>query len=1364
MKKMQRVISMLICTMLVAGEGAALPQRANAAFDDEWERVQEIIGQYSGEWTSPPTNVVTNNMTSGPILGNGDIGVVMGGDENEQIYYISKSDFWSTIKDDNSDGTPKAIGGISIKSASEGNKETAYSVCQDILNAEIVADMRFNGNPIHTKAWTAPNSNELVIEIMPIEANTDVSVQAELWSKSDNAENGYATSAGIENNAAWVTRSTPERDKGTGRAAVAGTVIGAENISVETDSVSSSTISFTIPAGQSVFVVTATDGGKDDTACLENAKERIANLDEIEINKLYEELKTWWKDYWLKEYVELNDRILEEYYYGSLYQMGAASREGKTAPGLFGHWTTTDSPAWGGDYTLDYNYYGPFNGMASSNRLEQLGSYFQPILDYMEEGKNNAQAVKSVNGKSYPNGLQGVKYPTHIGPWGMETYFDCGMKSHAAFAAIPFCWYYNYTQDIDFLRDTAYPYLIEVANFWDEFLQKDSSGRYVIYDSSARESWNGSNDVNPVIDIAFVRNLYKNIIPMSETLGVDEDRREKWQDILDNLSPLPTMEYNGKTVFKEAENRDEISTYGLGDNPVNMQGIFPGDNVGLDSDPELLETAINSLDVMNSWNQGNAFANIFVMGARVGWDAQDLMNKIKSRVSAIKQPNLTYQSDGHGLEGTGVIEAINSMLMQSHEGVIRFFPVWPKTKDAEFVRMRAVGSFLADARIESGVIKDITIYSESGKSCTVENPWEDRTLKVVSEGEEIEVTYDGNYYTFDTDIDGEYTLYPEEGYPDPVTAPSVEPISEKSVKPMPVPDIGWWKLNDSGETAVDSTDAENNGIIYGASEIDGKLKGARYFDGLDDYILIQNYIKPETFATYSAWVKADSLTTWGTILKNWGEWNKGQIQLGLENNTGCLSVHITQKNGEEVSCSEMSPFPTGTWQHVAVVADGSKIRLYRNGTETASTGYNGSLYTSFAPLGIGVKPNDAGTGAASASSSPGFWNGSIDDVRVYSSAFDAEEIGVLASFERYSAEYSEDFEKSSILNTIQGSRDGWSLGGEANERIVQYGNNLGINSNAVRFGSGNTWWNTMWMSLDIQENMRSRFIADGADHDIAAAETEKRMSGNVRLSFQVNFNWDDVDNSADESQPAEYVLKIKDAGYTPFAAIRVLPNKRNDSVLASKVTMSLIALDGSGTANKEYVILSGNDNINNKVMNVVMDINTENSTYKININGEDINTDFGVWIPASNTDSVGAAQKHILNTIPVKQLDFVLNRCGFYNMCTVDNIMLSKPETGRIIDGNITAAEIDEGVCNISSTIVNNSGEDITLKAIYALYNDDGVLLGTKMKDITLDGSGAETVQVEMECEDNLSMVKLFIWNGMENMIPLSNYIPKKDI
>lgn len=1327
---------------------------------DEWTEVQEIIGQYSGQWEKPPTHVVTGNMTSGAILGNGDLAVVLGGDTDSQTYYIAKSDFWSDGRtsdwSSSEGGTPQTIGGINIRNATTGGDTIDYNITQDILNAEVRSTLPFGGVPINTRAWVAPNENTFITELQAVDPSKPVQVTVEVWSpiKSENA-----SSANVDATTAWATRNTQQvSGKWTGKAAIVAKAIGTDDVKTSIQSTSSqniATLSFTIPAGKSVQVVSHIDGGKDAENCLPDAQTRLGELSDVGVSELDSERAEWWKNYWLLQYVELGDYTLEEYYYGSLYQMGAASREGKVAPGLFGHWTTQDEPAWGGDYTLDYNFYGPFNGMSSSNRLEQFAPMFQPIIDFIPAGKIQAQSIKTVNGKSYPDGLPGVAYPAHIGPWGMETYFDCYMRSHAVFASVPFTWYYNYTQDKEFLANVAYPYLIEVVNFWDEYLQKDSStGKYVVYDSNARESWDSvRKDINPVLDIAFTYNLYKNIIPMSEALGVDADRREKWQDIFDNLSPLPTTTFNGRTVFKEADNRDEISTYGLGDNPVNMQGIFPGANVGLDSDDELLQTARNSLSIMNSWNQANAFPNIFVMGARVGWPAQDLFNKIKSRVSQIREPNLTYQADGHGLEGTGVIEAINSMLMQSHENVLRLFPVWPE-KDAKFTRMRGFGAFLVDSEIKSGVVQYVDIYSEKGKDITVLNPWEGKELIITMDGKAVDTIKNGDRYTFSTETGKTYIAKPEGGLPDPIEpTPEPEPIVTTKSAPLPTPDIGWWKFNeDSGNIAVDSSENGYDGKITGAAHTVGQLNNALEFNGSSDYVFIDDYEKPESIVTYTAWVKADSYSEWGAIVKNWGESQTGQMQLGLTYNSNKLIAHVKQSNDGEVTCEDPSEFPLGIWQHVAMVADGSRIRLYRNGVEVANAGYNGSLKTSFAPLTIGAKSNDAQNGA-----SAGYWDGMIDDVRIYSTALSEDDIATLANFKRYSSFYNEDFEDNTAFNSIQDLQNGWSFTGftgNTRELELQRGTALGMSSNAVRFGSADKWYADMSLFLNLQENGAFKMIRDGINETEAQNKMNDLLSSDMRLKFQIHFNPSDIDTGAAGDGKVYYYVKLKDSMNKAFATLRVVGSKVQNEKRAS---MDLIALDSTKTSNKAYNIITQNENALMKPLSIVVDFRRSDNSYKISVNGTTAQTENGEWIPASSKDAEGDAEPYEFSDLILKELEFSLGGNGWYQTFSLDNIDLSSLDDREIINTDVlSAVSSGENQYEVEAVFGNVNKDEYSAKVIYALYDENDKVVGMSMDDVFVEGSSSIVGKKTIEYSGNPVKLKMFTWNDIDEMLPLS--------
>ena len=89
---------------------------------------------------------------------------------------------------------------------------------------------------------------------------------------------------------------------------------------------------------------------------------------------------------------------------------------------------------------------------------------------------------------------------------------------------------------------------------------------------------------------------------------------------------------------------------------------------------------------------------------------------------------------GGGIESCGGFLAVNEMLLQSHEGVVRLFPCWPKDQNARFGTLRAVGAFLVSAELKGGVVTGVTIVSEKGRFCTVQNPWPGKAVRVSRNG------------------------------------------------------------------------------------------------------------------------------------------------------------------------------------------------------------------------------------------------------------------------------------------------------------------------------------------------------------------------------------------------------------------------------------------------------------------------------------------------------------------------------------------------------------------------------------------------------------------------------------------------------
>jgi hypothetical protein len=78
--------------------------------------------------------------------------------------------------------------------------------------------------------------------------------------------------------------------------------------------------------------------------------------------------------------------------------------------------------------------------------------------------------------------------------------------------------------------------------------------------------------------------------------------------------------------------------------------------------------------------------------------------------------------------------------------------------------------------------------------------------------------------------------------------------------------------------------------------------------------------------------------------------------------------------------------PAYTWVHIAGTYDGSALRIYVNGVLDATRAVTGTTCANTEPLAVGAK-NRTVTGVVEA-----YFDGRIDDVRVYNRALSAAEI------------------------------------------------------------------------------------------------------------------------------------------------------------------------------------------------------------------------------------------------------------------------------------------------------------------------------------------------------------------------------------
>ncbi len=149
-----------------------------------------------------------------------------------------------------------------------------------------------------------------------------------------------------------------------------------------------------------------------------------------------------------------------------------------------------------------------------------------------------------------------------------------------------------------------------------------------------------------------------------------------------------------------------------------------------------------------------------------------------------------------------------------------------------------------------------------------------------------------------------------------------------------------------------------------------------------------------------AWVRAESRPRWASIIKNWGEGEIGQFHFGLVDHSGELEILVRgpKRGGACVRDTEL--FPLGTWQHVAFVADGTHLHLYRNSREIGNIPHKPLATPTIKTLGIGAKP--IGNHPKRPGAPADFWHGRIDELAIFNHALDSDTIRQLYETEKVS--------------------------------------------------------------------------------------------------------------------------------------------------------------------------------------------------------------------------------------------------------------------------------------------------------------------------------------------------------------------------
>lgn len=557
-----------------------------------------------------------------------------------------------------------------------------------------------------------------------------------------------------------------------------------------------------------------------------------------------------WHDFWSKSYISLSGfpeaELLETHYQYFLYIMNSCSRNAQYAPNFGGllfsprgdkrHWGAMQ---WWNNITLTYNailpsghpeLIDPYLNMYYNckDRLETAarqhfgaeGIYLfetmhvlgpEPIPEELEEEFRNfildrgPDSFDKCSDELKALSMYGMKHESRWDflntgekrPYAWCTHFF----SSAAFLGYHYYLRYAYTGDKEYLREKAYPMISKICEFFRTYpgTTKEvypkyphvADGKYHIYGTTDGESNWGAYD--SCGSITAMHGIFRVGIECAKILGIDEDKIYLWQEILDNLTDIPTNKRSDiPKEQKELADDPEFWIYAPGDDwPFPRIGAASYPLVHLDlctletkyKNPEMYRIGVNTYNLINKDADERTGTNE-MSGAPRMWammgDNSRLITAMSGQLRCITaaEEHCWYVANGRkapyanrltAREGVNAISAqrlgnaaagLQLGLMQctggapAAPGVIYLFPAWDKNNRAQFC-LWARDGFKVEAACENGEMTFCEITSTLGGECRLHNPYEG---EVIISGPDGDMTLEGITVKFDTVPGGVYTV------------------------------------------------------------------------------------------------------------------------------------------------------------------------------------------------------------------------------------------------------------------------------------------------------------------------------------------------------------------------------------------------------------------------------------------------------------------------------------------------------------------------------------------------------------------------------------------------------------------------------
>lgn len=417
--------------------------------------------------------------------------------------------------------------------------------------------------------------------------------------------------------------------------------------------------------------------------------------------------------------------LLETNFQFGRYLLACSSRPGTMPANLQGLWARKLKNPWHADFHLDINF--QMNYWLAD--VCNLSECHRPMLWAMDKLRAEGRIMaERLGAEGFCTAITSDVWFRTLAAESKARWGGNMLNGHWAMSH--FMEHYRFTQDIDYLEETAFPVLKEAAEFVVSWLQEDPrTGELVARVSSSPENlFSYSNDagektiaevsIGTAYDLSICWQSLTDYLEAAQLLGVEDAFTQKVEAVLENLeeprigSDGSILEWGEEFAEEQPEHRHLSHIIGL--HPLSQITPKRTPELYRAAEQSLLKRGLMATGWSGAWKVGCAARLYDGNKAELLLSNLLVQNAMDNLFSKIKPNGTLFQIDAN----FGYTAGIAELLIQSHDGEIHLLPALPDSwKNGSFRGLKARGGYVVDVSWEDGVLKEATIATPKGGSC-----------------------------------------------------------------------------------------------------------------------------------------------------------------------------------------------------------------------------------------------------------------------------------------------------------------------------------------------------------------------------------------------------------------------------------------------------------------------------------------------------------------------------------------------------------------------------------------------------------------------------------------------------------------------